>query len=94
LQSLLSVARGDRPADLLLKNGRVVNTLSYEIEECSVAVSDGLIAGLGDYEAREVIDLRGLFSRRLSLTGTFILNPVCSLRRNLHAPWCPAVRGR
>lgn len=61
LQALLTVARGDRPADLLLKNGRVVNTLSYEIEECSVAVADGLIAGLGDYEAREVVDLEGLF---------------------------------
>ena len=61
LQSLLAVARSDRPADLLLKNGRVVNTLSYEIEECSVAVFDGLIAGFGDYEAREVIDLKGLF---------------------------------
>jgi adenine deaminase len=61
LQSLLAVARGDRPADLLLKNGRVINTFSYEIEECSVAVADGLIAGLGEYEAREVIDLKGLF---------------------------------
>ncbi|HEY3294869.1 MAG TPA: adenine deaminase [bacterium] len=61
LQSLLAVARGDRPADLLLINGRVVNTLSYEIEERSVAVFDGLIAGIGDYEAREIIDLEGLF---------------------------------
>ena len=59
LQNLLAVARGDKPADLLLKNAKVVNTLSYEIEEQGVAVFDGRIAGLGDYEAKEVIDLRG-----------------------------------
>jgi adenine deaminase len=61
LQSLLAVARGDKPADLLLKNAKVANTLSYEIEEQGVAVFDGLIAGLGDYEAKEVIDLRGSY---------------------------------
>jgi len=61
VQTLLAVARGDRPADMLFKNGRVVNTLSHEFEDASVAVADGVIAGLGDYEAREVIDLKGLF---------------------------------
>jgi len=61
LQRLLAVARGDAPADLLLRGGRVVNTLSYEIEEISVAVSDGLIAGLGDYPARETVELGGAF---------------------------------
>ena len=61
LQRVLAVARGDEPADLLLRGGRVVNTLSYEIEEMSVAVADGVIAGLGDYAAREIIDLGGAF---------------------------------
>jgi adenine deaminase len=61
LQSLLAVSRGDAPADFLLQNGRVVNTLSYEIEEISVAVWNGFVAGLGDYEAREVIDLKGAY---------------------------------
>ncbi|MFZ5433432.1 MAG: amidohydrolase family protein, partial [Calditrichota bacterium] len=61
MQSLLSAARGDAPADLLLKNGRVVNTLSYEIEEISVAISGDRIAGLGEYDAKEVVDLHGAF---------------------------------
>ncbi|MDD5088697.1 MAG: adenine deaminase [bacterium] len=60
-QRLLAVARGDEPADVLLRGGRVVNTLSYEIEAVSVAVADGRIAGLGDYEAREIVDLDGAF---------------------------------
>ncbi|RPH94890.1 adenine deaminase [candidate division KSB1 bacterium] len=59
LQSLLAVARGDRPADLLLQNARIVNTLSYEIEEASVAIFGGRIAGFGDYQARDTMDLRG-----------------------------------
>ncbi|MBU0507393.1 adenine deaminase [bacterium] len=61
LQRLLAVARGDTPADLLLRGGRVVNTLSCEIEDVSVAVADGRVVGLGDYEAREVVDLKGAY---------------------------------
>jgi adenine deaminase len=59
LQELLSVSRGDRPADLLLKNARVVNTASCEIMETSVAISGRHIAGLGDYAATHVEDLKG-----------------------------------
>ncbi len=60
LQRLLAVARGEQPADLLLKNAVVVNTCSYQLDEMDVAIADGLIAGLGEeYEAREVIDLKG-----------------------------------
>ena len=33
LQSLLAVSRGDTPADLFIRNAKVVNTLSYEIEK-------------------------------------------------------------
>ncbi|MBE2237503.1 MAG: adenine deaminase [Caldilineaceae bacterium] len=59
---LLAVARGDRPADLVLRGGRVVNVFSGEIEEAEVAVVDDLIAGVGmDYAGREIIDLDGAF---------------------------------
>jgi len=68
-QRLLAVARGDQPADLLLKNVRVVNTISHEIEETSVAVFEGCIAGLGEYEAREVIDLGGRYLAPSLLDG-------------------------
>jgi len=63
LQStLLAVARGDAPADLLLRNGRVVNVFTGELEEADVAVSGDRIAGLGTgYEAASVVDLEGKF---------------------------------
>jgi adenine deaminase len=61
LKSLIRHARGDEPADLLLRNGRVVNVLSGQVEEGSVAIAGEFIVGLGDYAAREVIDLDGAF---------------------------------
>ena len=59
LNHKLAVARGEQPAELLFKNGRVVNVLSGEIHEANLAVEDGRIIGLGDYKGRKTIDLRG-----------------------------------
>jgi adenine deaminase len=60
LAELISVAKGDAPADLILANARVVNTFSGEVEKAGVAIYDGLIAGVGEYrQAKEVIDLGG-----------------------------------
>lgn len=60
LAELIRVARGEAPADLLLRGGRVVNVLSGEVCETSVAIHRGRIAGLGDYEGKETLDLEGL----------------------------------
>jgi adenine deaminase len=62
LSRLISVARGDSPADLLFTGVRVVNTLNGEVEKTNVAVYGGRVAGLGDYrKAREIIDLDGKY---------------------------------
>jgi adenine deaminase len=62
LAKLISVARGEIPADLLLKNGRIVNTFIGEIEQADVAIHGDRIAGVGDYDkANEIIDLQGRF---------------------------------
>ncbi len=62
IQKMLSVARGDAEADMLLKNGKVVNTFSAEIEEENVGVSEGRIVGVGDYtQGKETIDLQGKY---------------------------------
>lgn len=57
----LAVARGDAPADLVLKRARILNVLTGEIEpEQSIAVFAGRIAGIGDYSSGEhVEDLGG-----------------------------------
>ena len=52
------VARGDEPADLLLRGARVANVFSGELVRADVAISDGRIAGVGlGREAREMVDL-------------------------------------
>jgi len=54
------VARGEAPADLVLKNARIINTFVGEIEQGNVAIYGDRIAGIGDYdEAKEIIDLQG-----------------------------------
>ncbi|MGB8648677.1 MAG: adenine deaminase [Anaerolineae bacterium] len=59
--AIIKVARGEEPADLLLKNVRVVNVFSGEVEETSIAIMHSRVVGLGSYEAREVIDLKGQY---------------------------------
>jgi len=62
LAELISVARGEIPADLLLKNARIVNTFIGEIEQADVVIYGDRIAGVGDYgKAKEIIDLQGRF---------------------------------
>lgn len=61
LEEIISYARGEEPADLLLKDVKVVNVLSGEVIETSVAIVRSRIVGLGDYEAREVLDLDGAY---------------------------------
>jgi len=62
LPDLIAVARGDRPADLVLKNASIINVFTSSIEESSVAVYNGRIAGIGDYtDAGEIIDLKGAY---------------------------------
>ena len=46
----LAVARGDEPADLVVRGGRVLSVFTREWLETDVAIADGFIAGLGDYE--------------------------------------------
>jgi adenine deaminase len=61
LDRIIRVARGEEEADLLLKNGRLVNVLSGEIHKADVAVADSRVVGMGDYEAKEVLDLDGAY---------------------------------
>jgi len=55
----IGFALGERPADLLLKNARLVNVLSGDIHDADIAVADGMVVGFGDYEASKVIDCEG-----------------------------------
>lgn len=59
---LVSTARGEIPADLILANARVVNTFTGEVEAGNVAICGDRIAGVGDYRrAKQVLDLSGKY---------------------------------
>jgi adenine deaminase len=59
LSRRLAVARGDEPADLVVRGGRVLSVFTREWLDVDVAVVDGWIAGLGEYEGHETLDARG-----------------------------------
>ena len=61
LEERIKIASGEGQADLLIKNGRVLNVFTGEIERKEVAIFDGVIIGLDDYPAKKTIDLRGDF---------------------------------
>ncbi len=57
----LAVARGDEPADLVIRGGRVLCVFTREWLEQDVAIVDGVVAGLGDYEGIETLDAAGRY---------------------------------
>lgn len=63
LQRRIAIARGGLPADLVLRNARLVNVASGECYPADVAVADGRIAGVSNpgagYHSHEERDLAG-----------------------------------
>ncbi len=61
-ERLIRIATGEEPADLLIKNARIVNVFTGEIDEADVAVGEGHIAGVGGYnDAISTIELKGKY---------------------------------
>jgi adenine deaminase len=61
LSRRLAVARGDEPADLVIRGGRVLSVFTREWLDTDVAIVDGYIGGLGDYEGAETLDAAGRY---------------------------------
>ncbi len=62
LARLISVAKGELPADLILANAKIVNTFTGEIDSGNVAICDDRVAGVGNYhQAKQVLDLTGKY---------------------------------
>ncbi|MGD8902071.1 MAG: adenine deaminase [Anaerolineae bacterium] len=59
LEATIAVARGEEPADLLLRNAQLVNVLSGEIHAADIAIYDGKVVGFGEYSASQIVDLAG-----------------------------------
>ena len=61
ISKMVELARGDKRVDLVLKNARLINVFSGDIHLTNVAVHQDRIIGMGDYQAKEQIDLKGKY---------------------------------
>src|SRR3954469_23753532 len=57
----LAVARGDEPAELVVRGGRVFSVFTREWLETDVAIVDGHVAGLGGDDGPDKLDAPGRF---------------------------------
>ena len=61
LKRRISAGRGDALADLVLKNARIVNVFTDEIDTADIAISGNCIVGVGAYHGRKEVDLHGKY---------------------------------
>ena len=63
IKSRIDVAMGRVVPDLIIKNATIVDVLGGTMEIGNIAIKDGYIAGIGEYEnAPKIIDGKGLFA--------------------------------
>lgn len=55
LKRRISAGRGDALADLVLKNARIVNVFTDEIDTADIAISGNCIVGVGAYHGRKEV---------------------------------------
>ncbi|ANX14298.1 hypothetical protein ABE41_019970 [Fictibacillus arsenicus] len=56
LKRRIDVSTKRVPADIVIKNGKIIDVFNLEIISGDVAIVDGFFAGIGEYEGRETID--------------------------------------
>lgn len=61
LKKRIDVAAGRIPADCVLKNGKIIDVFNGEVFTGDIAIVDGYIAGVGNYEGISEIDASGNF---------------------------------
>lgn len=61
IKRMIDAAAMRRRADLVLKNGKIVNVFSHEILEGNLAIDNGKFIGIGNYEGEVEIDLKGKY---------------------------------
>ena len=61
LKRRISAGRGDALADLVLRNARIVNVFTDEIDTADIAISGNSIVGVGAYHGRKEVDLHGKY---------------------------------
>lgn len=61
LRKRIAVAAGREKADVVIKNGTIIDVFNGELLKADVAIVDGVFAGIGPYEGRHTIDAAGKY---------------------------------
>lgn len=61
LKNRIDAANKTRKADLVIRHASIVNVFTKSLTTGDVAISDGIIVGIGDYEGIQEIDATGKF---------------------------------
>ena len=48
-------------ADLVIRNASIVNVFTDRVEPGNIAIKNGMIVGIGDYEGEEELDIHGQY---------------------------------
>lgn len=79
MNELIDVALGNMPADLVLKNGFILDVYNQSFKKGNLAIHHGKIVGIGDYQGMEEIDctdrylVPGLIDGHMHLESTLLL---------------------
>ncbi|MDN5345672.1 MAG: adenine deaminase, partial [Petrotoga sp.] len=60
-KDLLPIALGKEKADLVFKNGKIIDVFNEKVIEEDLAISNGVIIGFGNYEGKVEVDVGGKF---------------------------------
>lgn len=78
-----AVARGDMPADLVIKDAKIANVFTLDYELADVAVYAGKIAGIADnYDGKEIFDadgkvlIPGMIDGHVHIESTMLAPPI------------------
>ena len=62
LKKMIDVAMSRKSADLVIKNCKVIDVYSGTVSTGDIAISDGMIAGVGTYDGPNTIDADGAYA--------------------------------
>lgn len=61
IKNVVDVANERQLADVVLKNGKIIDVYQGKVIEGNIAISGKYIVGIGDYKGKEEIDLKGSY---------------------------------
>ncbi|MFD2923373.1 adenine deaminase [Halobacillus naozhouensis] len=61
LTKRIAIATKQIPADIVIKNGQIIDVFNLEVTTGDLAISDGVFVGIGEFHGKQVIDAKGRY---------------------------------